>query len=62
MCVKRGHKRGTYKYIVNVNDGTTPLDLCRCRRSIHGSTAIEIRQRTRPGVSNEAKVPDSPPG
>ncbi len=26
MCVKRGHKRGTYKYIVNVNDGTTPLD------------------------------------
>ena len=26
MCVKRGHRRGTYKYIVNVNDGTTPLD------------------------------------
>ncbi len=25
ICVKRGHKLGTYKYIVNVNDGTTPL-------------------------------------
>lgn len=26
MCVKRGHKLGHYKYIVNVNDGTKPLD------------------------------------
>src|SRR6266852_8113038 len=25
MCVKRGHKVGRYKYIVNVNDGSTPL-------------------------------------
>ena len=24
-CVKRGHRLGHYKYIVNVNDGTTPL-------------------------------------
>ena len=24
-CVKRGHRLGQYKYIVNVNDGTTPL-------------------------------------
>ncbi len=26
MCVKRGHKLGYYKYIVNVNDGSKPLD------------------------------------
>src|SRR5882762_6644936 len=26
MCVKRGHKLGHYKYIVNVNDGSKPLD------------------------------------
>lgn len=26
MCVKRGHKLGTYKYIVNVNDGSKTLD------------------------------------
>jgi hypothetical protein len=26
MCVKRGHKLGDYKYIVNVNDGSKPLD------------------------------------
>ena len=25
-CVKRGHRLGHYKYIVNVNDGTKPLD------------------------------------
>src|SRR6267143_3532566 len=25
ICVKRGHKLGKYKYIVNVNDGTTAL-------------------------------------
>lgn len=25
-CVKRGHKLGRYKYIVNVNDGSKPLD------------------------------------
>ena|SRR5713226_5867908 len=25
-CVKRGHRLGSYKYIVNVNDGTTPLE------------------------------------
>jgi len=25
-CVKRGHQLGSYKYIVNVNDGSTPLD------------------------------------
>jgi hypothetical protein len=25
MCVKRGHQLGHYKYIVNVNDGSTPL-------------------------------------
>jgi len=24
-CVKRGHRLGHYKYIVNVNDGKTPL-------------------------------------
>ena len=24
-CVKRGHRLGYYKYIVNVNDGKTPL-------------------------------------
>jgi len=24
-CVKRGHRLGRYKYIVNVNDGTTSL-------------------------------------
>ncbi len=24
-CVKRGHRLGRYKYIVNVNDGSTPL-------------------------------------
>jgi len=26
ICVKRGHKLGYYKYIVNVNDGSRPLD------------------------------------
>jgi hypothetical protein len=26
MCVKRGHRLGHYKYIVNVNDGSKPLD------------------------------------
>ena len=26
MCVKRGHRLGNYKYIVNVNDGSKPLD------------------------------------
>src|SRR6185295_1465178 len=26
MCVKRGHRLGLYKYIVNVNDGSKPLD------------------------------------
>ena len=26
MCVKRGHQVGYYKYIVNVNDGSKPLD------------------------------------
>ncbi len=25
-CVKRGHRLGHYKYIVNVNDGTKPLN------------------------------------
>jgi hypothetical protein len=25
-CAKRGHRLGNYKYIVNVNDGSTPLD------------------------------------
>jgi hypothetical protein len=25
-CAKRGHRLGHYKYIVNVNDGTTPLE------------------------------------
>jgi hypothetical protein len=25
-CVKRGHRLGHYKYIVNVNDGSKPLD------------------------------------
>jgi len=25
-CAKRGHRLGHYKYIVNVNDGTKPLD------------------------------------
>ncbi len=25
-CPKRGHRLGHYKYIVNVNDGTKPLD------------------------------------
>jgi len=25
-CVKRGHRLGHYKYIVNVNDGSRPLD------------------------------------
>jgi hypothetical protein len=25
-CPKRGHRLGNYKYIVNVNDGSTPLD------------------------------------
>jgi hypothetical protein len=26
ICVKRGHKLGRYKYILNVNDGSKPLD------------------------------------
>lgn len=25
-CIKKGHVRGDFKYIVNVNDGTNPLD------------------------------------
>jgi hypothetical protein len=25
-CAKRGHRLGHYKYIVNVNDGTKPLN------------------------------------
>jgi hypothetical protein len=25
-CAKRGHRLGHYKYIVNVNDGSKPLD------------------------------------
>jgi len=25
-CAKRGHRRGNYKYIVNVNDGSKPLE------------------------------------
>jgi len=52
MCVKRGHKRGTYKYIVNVNDGTTPLasSAVAAARSM-GLQQLRSGSAPRPGVT-----------